>query len=82
MAIDMQIHSFTDLFDQMGLPSDESSINSFLNAHAPLADNIRLANAPFWSASQAAFLREKILEDSEWAVVVDQLNTALRAIKE
>ena len=73
--------NFKNLFDQLGLLSDELSISGFLISHAPLADNIRLANAPFWSDSQAAFLREKISDDSEWAVVVDQLNTALRAVK-
>ena len=48
------------------------------NAHTPLADDVALADAPFWNAAQAAFLREELLEDADWAEVVDQLNLALR----
>jgi hypothetical protein len=35
-------------------------------------------DAPFWSDSQRAFLKESIIEDSDWAVPFDQLNEALR----
>ncbi len=72
-------HRFTELFAQLGLPTDEPGIGQFLAAHRPLAPNVRLAEAPFWSATQAAFLREGILGDADWAEVVDQLNVALRA---
>ena len=42
------------------------------------APDLALAEAPFWSASQAAFLREEIGRDAEWAEVVDRLSLALR----
>ncbi|MCX7256199.1 MAG: DUF2789 domain-containing protein [Polaromonas sp.] len=74
-----QHHHFTELFAQLGLPTDNPDIGQFLSAHRPLAEGIALADAPFWSTSQAAFLREKIVEDADWAEVVDQLNAALRA---
>lgn len=77
--MDQPLHHFTELFAQLGLPSDEAGIRQFLATHAPLAGSIALADAPFWTASQAAFLREEILEDADWAEVVDQLDAALRA---
>ncbi len=76
--MDKSIHQFSDLFAQLGLPDDEPAIRQFLSAHRPLAADIALADAPFWTASQAAFLREEILEDADWAELVDQLNLALR----
>jgi hypothetical protein len=36
-----------------------------------------LSDAPFWTPSQAAFLREEILEDADWASVIDELNVDL-----
>ena len=76
--MDMSLHRFTDLFAQLGLASDEASIRGFIKAHAPLAPDLALAEAPFWSASQAAFLREEIGRDADWAEVVDRLSLALR----
>jgi hypothetical protein len=77
-AMDTSLHRFTDLFAQLGLASDEASIRGFIATHAPLAPGLALAEAPFWSASQAAFLREEIGRDADWAEVVDRLSLALR----
>jgi len=77
--MEQPIHAFHHLFGQLGLPNDNDSISRFIERHAPLADDIQLADAPFWSPAQAAFLREEILEDADWAEVVDNLNAALRA---
>jgi Protein of unknown function (DUF2789) len=74
-------HTFSDLFAQLGLPCQPSDIATFLAAHAPLADTTRLVDAPFWKPTQAAFLREALLQDSDWAGPVDQLSAALRAPK-
>lgn len=76
--MDKSNHLFSELFAQLGLPADEPAIQQFLVAHTPLAADIALADAPFWTESQAAFLREEILEDADWAELVDQLNLALR----
>lgn len=70
---------FHDLFAQLGLNSEDHYIQQFISAHSPLPDTIRLADAPFWSPAQASFLREALLQDSDWAEQVDQLNAALRA---
>ena len=72
-------HRFSELFAQLGLPSDPAGIQTFVSAHSPLADHVALADAPFWTAAQATLLREELLGDADWAEVVDQLNNALRA---
>ncbi|AWI80160.1 MAG: DUF2789 domain-containing protein [Betaproteobacteria bacterium HGW-Betaproteobacteria-13] len=73
------IHEFKDLFEQLGLPGDKASITSFIDSHRPLSHDVKLAEAPFWSDSQASFLREELLEDADWAEIVDRLDVALRA---
>jgi hypothetical protein len=78
--MDTTPHSLETLFAQLGLPSaNTADIERFVAEHRPLAEEVRLADAPFWSPSQAQFLREEINEDAEWAEVVDQLNAMLRA---
>ncbi len=77
--MDSSTHRFSDLFAQLGLPTDNAGIEAFLRDHTPLAPDIELPNAPFWSTAQAAFLREEWREDADWAELVDQLNLALRA---
>ena len=76
--MDQPIHPFSDLFAQLGLPADEQSIQQFIASHGPLGADILLADAPFWTPSQAAFLKEEKLEDADWAELVDQLDLALR----
>lgn len=72
------IHDLPALFKQLGLANDAASIDAFIRTHAPLPEGRPLSEAAFWSPSQAAFLREEILEDADWAEVVDQLNLLLR----
>lgn len=73
------VHSLRNLFEQLGLPGGEADIARFVAAHRPLAAGIDLAEAPFWSAAQAQFLREETEDDADWAELVDQLNLMLRA---
>jgi Protein of unknown function (DUF2789) len=72
------MHHFSDLFAQLGLPNDEYAIQRFIASHARLSSDFLLAEAPFWTPAQAAFLREAILQDSDWVEMVDQLSVALR----
>ena len=72
------LHSLPALFKQLGLPDDPVSIEQFVASHSPLKPDLKLAEAFFWSDAQKAFLREEILEDADWAVVVDELNLMLR----
>ena len=76
--MDRPIHPFRELFAQLGLPTEDARIDDFIRAHSPLKPDIALADAPFWSPSQAAFLRQQVLNDADWAEVVDQLSLALR----
>jgi hypothetical protein len=76
-AMEPSFHPFSELFVQLGLPEDEASIQSFIEAHSPIGADVRLADAPFWTDAQAALLREQFIADAEWAEVVDQLNLAL-----
>ncbi|WP_332765849.1 DUF2789 domain-containing protein [Pseudomonas koreensis] len=71
-------HSLPALFKQLGLADDPISIDQFIASHSPLKPDLHLADAFFWSQSQAQFLREDILEDADWAEVVDQLDVMLR----
>ena len=70
-------HKLVHLFAQLGLPAESSAIEHFIGSHGPLPEAMRLADAPFWTFSQATFLREELLEDADWAEVVDQLNVCL-----
>jgi hypothetical protein len=72
-------HSLNNLFAQLGLPSDQATIEHFIKTHSPLATNILLPDAPFWTPAQASFLREEILNDADWAEVIDQLNAKLHS---
>ena len=77
--MNLLIPRFHELFRQLGLSSEEYQIRQFIRAHSPLPAAMRLADAPFWSPTQSNFLREALLQDSDWAVLVDQLNAALHA---
>jgi len=63
----------------VGRTTDEASITRFIETHSPLADGVQLYEAAFWTPAQASFLREAILEDADWAEVIDELNNDLRA---
>ncbi len=73
------VHNMSNLFAQLGQPNDEAAIARFIESHRPLAEAIQLHEAPFWTASQAGFLREALLQDADWAEVADELNAELRA---
>ena len=73
------VHSLPSLFKQLGLPDDALSIERFVAVHSPLKPELKLEDAFFWTGSQKAFLREEILEDADWAEVVDELNVLLRS---
>ena len=72
-------HSMSNLFAQLGQPCAEPDIAQFIAARQPLAGDVRLDEAAFWSASQALFLREAIGEDADWAEVAEALNSELHA---
>ena len=71
------IHRLCDLFRQLGLPEEVAAIESFIALHRPLPNDMPLADAPFWTVSQAQFLREEIAKDGDWAEIVDSLASLL-----
>jgi len=66
------------LMEQLGLPSDEASIQAFISNHGPLPSAKKIEEAPFWNQSQSLFLEEAIAQDALWAPAVDQLDALLR----
>lgn len=76
--MEAQLHTMSNLFDQLGLASSPTEIQAFIAVHKNLQATVTLCEAPFWSASQAKFLREQIKRDADWAGVVDKLDASLR----
>lgn len=75
--MDADRHTLSKLFAQLGLPADPAGIEDFITAHRPLGRGVALYRAPFWSASQRSFLKEEIIDDADWAGVIDELNASL-----
>lgn len=76
--MDTTKHTLATLFEQLGLASDEASIESFIAKYSPLPAEIALQDAPFWSDSQSNFLEEGLEDDSDWAEVIDELDAQMR----
>ncbi len=72
------IHDLPELFEQLGLPNDEASIEAFIAEHRPVPMAKRLWEADFWNPAQAEFIEQAYIEDADWVEVVDQLNSLLR----
>ncbi|HEY0288783.1 MAG TPA: DUF2789 domain-containing protein [Pseudomonas sp.] len=68
------------LFEQLGLNSDQASINAFVAQHGPLPDDVKVSEADFWTPPQQKFLKSELLLDAEWAEVVDELNVLLHKV--
>lgn len=78
--MDTSTRDLPSLFEQLGLASDADSINDFIKTHY-LQPGLSIVKAPFWSLAQSAFLKESLVQDSDWAPVVDELATALNLRK-
>jgi hypothetical protein len=76
--MDTSKHTLTALFEQLGMPSDQASIDGFIDRHSPLPAEIALQDAPFWSDSQSHFLEEGLEDDSDWAEIIDELDALMR----
>ena len=76
--MDLTTPTLATLFEQLGLESDQASIDAFVEQHAPLPDDIKISEAAFWTPQQARFLKEELLDDAEWAPIVDELNALMR----
>jgi hypothetical protein len=65
------------LFEQLGLPSDQKSIDRFVAMHSPIPRGVLLSEASFWTTEQKLLLKEELLNDADWARSVDELNAVL-----
>ena len=55
-------------------------MQQFIDQNRPLPLTLNLSEAPCWSVSQVAFLREHWhADDGDWALLIDELNALLRA---
>ena len=73
------IHSFSSLFEQLGLDGSDRAVDAFVDQHrGSIPEGTPLWQAGFWSPSQSAFLCEALQQDADWAEVVDQLDAMLR----
>jgi hypothetical protein len=75
--LDTDFHTLGDLFRQLGLPDEPAHVEQFIRQHGPLPAGMALCDAPFWTPSQARFLREQLQADADWSGVVDRLATRL-----
>lgn len=72
------VHSFAELFRQLGLPDDLESVDAFIARHRPLAGHLPLADAPFWTPAQSRLLCEGLADDADWSELVDALSARMR----
>ncbi len=72
-------HGVPELFLQLGLPATPAAIDAFIREHRPAALGCVLPEAPVWTPAQAAFLREAIAADADWALPAEWLTQALCA---
>ena len=75
--MDVNLHTMSNLFAQLGLDATPAGIEEFIRGHRPLANEVALYRAPFWTEAQRTFLKEEILDDADWAGVIDELNSRL-----
>ncbi|MEB3752985.1 DUF2789 domain-containing protein [Acinetobacter sp. MD2(2019)] len=66
------------LFEQLGLDSDQHSIEVFIQQHQLPAETL-LHCADFWTEGQRQFLKSHLEKDDDWAIVIDTLNELLHS---
>jgi hypothetical protein len=76
--MEANLHTMSNLFSQLGLANTAAAIDEFIAAHQPLPNDVALYRAPFWNSAQRDFLKEEIIDDADWASVIDELNARLR----
>ncbi len=70
-------YSLNTLFAQMGLANSDEAIDAFISSHSPIPGDIQLPDAACWNASQAALLKQAVVDDSDWTEVVEQLDALM-----
>ena len=75
--MDVSRKTLGTLLEQLGLQNDDASVDAFIQSHTTLNKEGPIWDEPFWSSSQASFLREALEEDADWAEIVDELSNML-----
>ncbi len=76
--MDTSTHTLPCLFSQLGLDNNDMAIESFINKNRGIPPEVDFSKADIWSPSQASFLSEAIINDSDWAEIVDIFSNLLR----
>ena len=71
-------YSLNTLFAQLGLDDSDEAVDAFIRTHGKGPREVPLHKAPCWSEAQSQLLEEALADDSDWAEVVDQLDSLLR----
>lgn len=79
--MELETPTLQTLFEQLGLESDQASIDDFVEQYGPLPDDVKVSEADFWTPQQQKFLKGELMLDAEWAPVVDELNVLLHEAK-
>ena len=53
--MELGIHTMSDLFEQLGLPSDEASMTTFIATHRTTAVNFTLQTLPYGRLRRPSF---------------------------
>ncbi len=72
------VNTMSDLFKQLGLPADPTSIADFVARHQGACRSCALPDATIWTDSQKNFLQEAIDLDADWALPAEALTSLLR----
>lgn len=75
--MESQVHSMSDLFDQLGLPSNNEAIEDFISKHKSKTDGQPIHELEIWTPAQAEFLKQVWVDDADWVEVVDELSARL-----
>ncbi|PVZ13489.1 MULTISPECIES: DUF2789 family protein [unclassified Pseudomonas] len=76
--MELENHTLSTLFQQLGLDNSASNIDAFIEKHQ-LPNDQKVSDADFWNEAQAALLKEAILADGPEALWVDELNVRLHS---
>lgn len=76
--MDTHTSTINNLFEQLGLEGSDEAIEQFVSDNGPIAKEVPLWEADFWSPAQASLLKQMKEEDADWAPTVDELDVMLR----
>lgn len=75
--MDANLHTISNLFAQLGLADTPAAIEELIRCHRPQGNDVALYRASFCMHAQGTFLKEEIIDDADWAGVIDELNGRL-----